>query len=520
MQCLYTQPTITIAPHMPILTPAHCAEKNLVEVNQFILPERVLQFGTGVLLRGLCDYLIDKANKQGIFNGRVMVVKSTTSDASDFLKQAGMYTLHEKGVSASGATVHHKTIITAISRVVNATSQWQDVLVCATSPHLSAIISNTTEVGLAYTPDDIFAHPPQSFPAKLTAVLYQRYRHFNGAIDAGVAIVPTELVVNNAKLLKKFIEQHTQVHHLEAGFVAWLNDACDFCDSLVDRIVTGKLSEQDQTQANDTLGYEDALAIQSEPFLLWAIEGGERVRQRLSFAQSDPRMIIADDIAAYREQKLRLLNGGHTISVALAYLAGTRTVYEAITHPVVGRFIKHVIRNEILPTLVGIAPHAGDFAEAILMRFSNPFIQHQLLSIAFQSSAKMQLRTAITFLRFSHKFGEPPPLMCLGFAAYLLFSRPISIENGQYWGESVSGERYLINDDRAGILASHWLDHTAHSLEALNQFVTAVLNDDRLFDTTLRNIPHFGAKVALALVDLMNGDFINTINKWNEAKPF
>ena len=55
---------------------AHSAV-SLPEAAQLALPEKVLQFGTGVLLRGLPDYLIDKANRQGIFNGRIVVVKST-----------------------------------------------------------------------------------------------------------------------------------------------------------------------------------------------------------------------------------------------------------------------------------------------------------------------------------------------------------------------------------------------------------------------------------------------------------
>ena len=52
-----------------------------------ILPEKVLQFGTGVLLRGLCDYLIDKANKNGVFNGSIVMVKTTGPDVSEFQMQ-------------------------------------------------------------------------------------------------------------------------------------------------------------------------------------------------------------------------------------------------------------------------------------------------------------------------------------------------------------------------------------------------------------------------------------------------
>src|SRR5919112_33783 len=65
----------------------------------FELPEKILQFGTGVLLRGLPDFFIDRANRQGIFNGRIVVVKSTSQgDTSAFEKQDGLYTVCVRGI--------------------------------------------------------------------------------------------------------------------------------------------------------------------------------------------------------------------------------------------------------------------------------------------------------------------------------------------------------------------------------------------------------------------------------------
>ncbi len=71
----------------------------LVDESLFQLPEKVLQFGTGVLLRGLPDYFIDKANRQGVFNGRVVVVKSTSNGGtSAFEQQDNLYTLCVRGL--------------------------------------------------------------------------------------------------------------------------------------------------------------------------------------------------------------------------------------------------------------------------------------------------------------------------------------------------------------------------------------------------------------------------------------
>ena len=86
----------------------------------FDLPDKVLQFGTGVLLRGLCDYFIDKANRNGIFNGRVVVVKSTGGgDIHVFEEQDNLYTICVRGVQ-DGQKVEENIICSAISKVLSA----------------------------------------------------------------------------------------------------------------------------------------------------------------------------------------------------------------------------------------------------------------------------------------------------------------------------------------------------------------------------------------------------------------
>ena len=116
----------------------------------FALPEKVLQFGTGVLLRGLPDHFIDKANKQNVFNGRIVVIKSTSTGGTDaFKEQDGLFTLFERGVE--NGTRSEKTFINAsISRVLSANEEWDKILQCAADPEIRLIISNTTEVGITF----------------------------------------------------------------------------------------------------------------------------------------------------------------------------------------------------------------------------------------------------------------------------------------------------------------------------------------------------------------------------------
>src|SRR5688572_20898697 len=125
----------------------------------FELPEKVLQFGTGVLLRALPDYFIDKANKKGIFNGRVVVVKSTDSDSSAFDRQDSLYTVCVRGIQ-DGQTVQQNIINASISRVLSAKTEWKRILECAHNPEMKIILSNTTEVGIQLVQDDINSDPP------------------------------------------------------------------------------------------------------------------------------------------------------------------------------------------------------------------------------------------------------------------------------------------------------------------------------------------------------------------------
>jgi tagaturonate reductase len=474
------------------------------------LPERVLQFGTGVLLRGLPNYLMDKANKQGVFNGRAVVVKSTSSDTSDFDTQDCLYTLHERGVYDDGEASENQILITALSRVVNANTEWKEVLKCAENPAMQIVISNTTEVGLQYVEEDIFQSPPKSFPAKLTAFLYKRFQFFKGTEASGMTVIPTELLVNNGTLLRGYVLQHAENNDLSQDFKNWLNMDCDFCDSLVDRIVPGALSAKDRQK----MAFEDNLAIQAEPFLLWAVEGNSRVQDRLSFAQTDSRLVITEDITPFREQKLRVLNGGHTISVPLAFLAGEKLVVDMMSHPLLGRFVERVILDEIVPMLDGICDNVEAFAQAVINRFKNPFIAHKLLSITVQCSSKMQSRNALTFQRYYEKHDKMPPLMSMGFAAYLLFSRPVKMENGQYFGENLrTKESYPIHDDKAAILQEHWADVDDFSRPQLENLVKNIVADDRLFEDTLKNLPYFTSSVAFFLHEIVENGVLETLEK-------
>ncbi len=459
--------------------------------DRFSLPEKILQFGTGVLLRALPDYFVETANRQGIFNGRIVVVKSTDrGDGAAFARQDNLYTLCTRALSR-GKIVEKNQVCSAISRVLSARDQWPDILACAADPRIVAVISNTTEAGLQPVEEKIGPTPPVSFPGKLLAVLQARYRAFSGDPAMGWVIVPTELIPDNGPLLKNILTGLARYNQLEPAFIHWLETANTFCSSLVDQIVPGYPGPEAAAKIEAQLGYRDDLMALCEDYRLWAIEGDEKVREVLSFYQADPGMVIEPDIAVYRELKLRMLNAPHTLCCGLAHLCGIGTVKAGMVDPDLNAYIQRLMMDEIALAI----PHPVDagrvraYGLEVLDRFANPFLEHRWLNITLQYTVKMRMRVAPVLLEYYQRYNRTPEAIALGFAAWLHFILPKETTKGQYFGLR-QGEPYLIDDQYAGYL----MEQTAG--RSPNQIPGIVLSDSKLWGQDLTGLPRFAERVA------------------------
>ncbi len=458
----------------------------LPETEVFNLPEKVLQFGTGVLLRGLPDYFIDKANKQGIFNGRIVVVKSTDyGTTSDFENQDSLYTICIKGIE-NGVTIEKNIVSSAISRVLTASKEWEEILKIGASEELEIIISNTTEVGIQLVEDDVYAQPPVSYPGKLLALLFNRYKKFNGAKDRGLVIVPTELIVDNGTKLAEIVIMLAKQSNLSNAFIAWIKNHNYFCNSLVDCIVPGKPDAAHLKNLQDELGYKDNLLISSEVYRLWAIEGDQKIKTKLSFAKADKGVIVTPDINLHRELKLRLLNGTHTLSCGLAFLSGFETVKSAMDNEPMASYISNLMTQEIalaIPYKV-TTQETDNFSTNVLDRFRNPHIEHLWLSITANYSSKLRMRVVPVLLQYAKELKVVPNLMAVGFAAYIRFMKVESQKGSDYYG-SLNGKSYLINDTKAAHLAALWAKYPQ------NLIVEKILGDTMLWGENLTEIQGF-----------------------------
>ena len=484
------------------------------------LPERAVQFGTGALLRGLVDDAIDQANRRGDFQGRVVVIGSTGSGrVGAFGEQDGLYTLAVQG-SVGGEPVRALRVIGAVSRALSAVDAWDTVLTCARNPLLSVIFSNTTEVGLALDADGdadrMDARPPRSFPAKLTRFLLERARTFAFAPSKGVTVVPCELLERNGDLLRTLVLALGARWGAGVGFARWVERHVVFCNTLVDRIVPGAPVGDTADALAMTTGYRDALLTTCEPYRLFVIEGNEELRDQLGFvALRDESVFVAPDVGPYRERKVRLLNGTHTAMVPLALLAGCETVRETVRHPRLGRFVRHLMFDEIAPTLDAAEhalPDVHAYASAVLDRFDNAAIRHALWDITLQGTTKMRVRVVPSIVRHVAAQGRAPAALTLGFAAHLWFLR--GVLQGQRHAAGLS----VPPDDRAAVLRAHWdaLGATRDDA-ALADLARAVCGDVALWGEELAALPGVADAVGAHLVHLQRGGALAALDALEPA---
>lgn len=379
-----------------------------------MMTERIIQFGEGNFLRGFADYFIHKLNEKKLYDGSVVIVKPTDRGNIDMFKaQNCEYNLFLRGIE-NGKGVSEHTKITSVSRIINPYEDWQACLDLAKSPDIEFVISNTTEAGIAFDKECRFEDaPPKSFPAKLTIMLYER---FNSGLD-GLIILPCELIDNNGAELQKCVLRYTQQWRLGEDFYNWIIEENKFCNTLVDRIVTG-YPKGEAEELCKQIGYDDKLLDTAEIYHLWVIEGN--LEKELPLQKAGFNVVWTDDVKPYKKRKVRLLNGAHTSMVCAALLAGVQTVGECMDDDEIYPYMHKCVYDEILKA-TGESEEDIVFAKAVEERFRNPYIRHQLHSIVLNCVSKFSVRVLPSILDYKEKFGEYPKALTMSLAALIYF---------------------------------------------------------------------------------------------------
>lgn len=463
-------------------------------------PERIIQFGTGVFLLGFVDWIVEQLNRRSDFDAGIVAFKARPGSSvslEPLNRHGGQFHVWLRGFEG-GELVDRLDTIDCLNRAVNPFEDFAAVESLAASPDLRWLVSNTTEAGISYRPEVGGGQTvPTSFPGMLTALLYRRYQAFSGERGSGLAILCCELIEGNGDALQAIVTRHAREWGLGEGFLGWLDAENAFCNTLVDRIVTG-------TPGGSPPGAglaDDALVIEAEAFHAWVIEAPAWVRSGLPLEGAGLNVQFTDDLRPYRERKVRILNGAHTGCFAASLLLGVATVFATTEHELLSRYLRRLVIDEICPTLGGDQEAVRVYAEAILQRFRNPYVEHRWRSIALNAVSKWQARLLPTLRDASQQRGELPPLLVFSLAALLVLYR----EGGD-----------AVQDDEALLAAmdSIW-SRGDGSLAA----VTAVLEHPAIWnDPPCQQVPGLAAGVAKCLGDIDNRGLEQTLESLLETR--
>ena len=402
---------------------------------------RILQWGEGNFLRAFVDWKIDIMNDKGGLDWGVVVVRPIDGGNPHMLdEQDGLYTVLTRGVGDDDKPVSEARVVACVRKEIPAHADWPAVLALARDPDITVVVSNTTDAGIAYVPTVSYADAPQvSFPGKMTRLLHERWKAFDGAPEAGWQMIACELIDHNGDELRRIVLQHAAEWGLEAAFIAWVETHNAFYNTLVDRIVPG-YPRAEAAEIERELGYSDLFMTAGEVFHFFVIERQPgQPKLRLPLADWDEHTIVVPDATPYKARKVAILNGAHTALCPLALISGVETVGEAVADAAGARFLDRLLAEEVIPFLTLPKDQLLQFAAQVRRRFANPFIRHLWYDISLGGLVKYQTRNLERLLAYMDAHGKPAPLMTLALAAWLVF----------YAGRYAGADGYVPRDSDA-----------------------------------------------------------------------
>lgn len=378
---------------------------------------KIIQFGEGNFLRAFVDWMMK--------DNSVMVVKPRPGKGLENLLAHGChYYVCVQGMK-EGKVIDDIEQMKSIAGAINPYEDYEGYLRLAEEEEVRFIISNTTEAGITFDPSCQFSDAPAlSYPGKLTQLLYHRWKHFHGDKTKGLVILPCELIFHNGKNLRKTIEQYIELWNLEEDFTTWVKECCPIYNTLVDRIVSGAPTEEEQQDFETRIGTPSdthrPIFVKAEPYHLWVIEAPESLRQELPLRRTDFNIVLTDNENPYHERKVTLLNAPHTVMSAIGMELGLETVEECMKHPVLGPSLQKMMREELLPTLLPLGFSQEElerYTSEITDRFLNPFLHHRLSSIRLNAISKCKARLLPPMKRYYEIYNTMPTMLTKGLMA-------------------------------------------------------------------------------------------------------
>ncbi|MBN2858838.1 MAG: tagaturonate reductase [Sphaerochaetaceae bacterium] len=469
-------------------------------------PLRIVQFGEGNFLRAFWGKAIHEINVSGDYRGQIAVVQPIEQGKVELLNAQGcLYTCALESDETSEVV-----LIESVKEALNPYHDYDRFLALAREDELQVVISNTTEAGIVLdTSDAVDARPPSSFPGKLLAFLYERYRYVKKDAGKGLLLFPCELIEDNGQKLKEVLVALARVNDLEEEFLTWLVEANTFYNTLVDSIVTGFPAGEIDAYS-ERLGYRDDLLVKAEPYRLLMVQGDESRASGFPIGRSSLDVVWSEDLNRYREIKVKLMNGFQTILSHYGFFCSISTEREAILDPVVGQAMVRALNTLLLPT---VSDYRGgqEFIQLMLTRLTNPRIEHVLTDINLNSFTKFQTRVVPSLLYYRDRERLPEFFL---FALALVLSYYSVVEKGLKgeWYGVFQGRRYQVYDD-AKILEELY---RLGAVEQKEDYVRHVMDSAHLWRQHVQLSDDEVSGVAGYMESIRGGDAVD-VDLWSSA---
>ncbi len=452
---------------------------------------KILQYGQGNFLRAFADTYFNTLNEEGGEYSVTVIKPIPMGDLSDFDKQNNVYHTVLRG-SKDGKSVEDVYKIGVIDKAISPFEDSESYYALARDPELKIIVSNTTEAGICFNgDDDINGFDDITYPAKLTKFLLERFQ----AGLSGVYLLPVELIDNNADALRDCVSRYIELWNLPETFKTWNDKENYYCNTLVDRIVSGYPRDiETKERLTALIGENDALMTIGEPFGLWAIENKGDIAKYIKEGNHNIEVVLTNDIGYYKKRKVRVLNGSHTNLVPAGLWEGEHTVYDCMMNEKLRSFLLDTLENEIVPFVSSDISATKVFADSVLDRFANPYLNHQLTSIALNSISKWRARNLPSFKDYYEKHGVVAPNMTKGFAYLMQLYRSVSECDGKYMA-SLPCRKIEVIDDKP------YLDYFAGGGS-----VEAFMKDEKVWGEDLTAYDGFLSAVTKYIEALENGE--------------
>ena len=404
---------------------------------------KIVQFGEGNFLRTFVDAYFDTLNDEGGDYGVYIVKPITFGTLERFEKQNNVYHIVLRG-QENGAAVEKVRKINVLQSVIDPFADQENYYALAKDADVKIIVSNTTEAGICFNPaDDMDGFDGITYPAKLTKFLLER---FNAGLS-GVYLLPVELIDNNADALLSCVEKYIELWNLPEAFRKWNAEENFYCNTLVDRIVSGHpRTAQDRAHLEELIGQADELVSVGEPFGLWAVEKKGDIENYVKEGVHNIEVVLTTDIAYYKKRKVRVLNGSHTNIVPAGLWEGAVTVYDCMQDEKLSKFLLDTLAEEIVPFVSNDVAATKTFADSVLDRFSNPYLNHLLTSISLNSISKWKARNLPSFKDYYQRHGKIAPNMTKGFSYLMKIYSSLTEQDGKYFAKLPTREIEVQDD--------------------------------------------------------------------------